>query len=101
LELNLTGDLIEAPRAYELGLVNRVTARGEVLPEAMRVAEAIVANGPLAVRAARQIVRASEASLERAQELWDEWQPKVFGSADATEGATAFVEKRPPVWTGR
>ena len=101
LELNLTGDLIDATRAYELGLVNRVVAPADVLPEAIRLAEAIAANGPLGVRAARQIVRASEASLERAQQLWNEWQPKVFGSADAIEGATAFVEKRAPVWTGR
>ena len=101
LELNLTGELIGAARAYELGLLNRVTAPADVLPEALRLAEAIAANGPLAVRAAREIVRASEADLERAQRLWEEWQPKVFGSSDAIEGATAFVEKRAPVWSGR
>lgn len=100
LELNLTGETVPASRAYELGLVNRVTAPSEVLPEAIRLAEAIAGNGPLAVRAARQIVRASEADLGRAQQLWEEWQPRVFGSSDAIEGATAFVEKRAPVWTG-
>jgi enoyl-CoA hydratase/carnithine racemase len=100
LELNLTGDLIDAARAYELGLVNRVTAPSEALAEAIRLAELIARNGPLAVRAARQIVRAAEGSLAQAQQLWEEWQPKVFGSADAIEGATAFVEKRAPVWTG-
>jgi enoyl-CoA hydratase len=102
LELTLTGDPIDATRAVQLGLINRVVDPERVLDEAIALAGAIAANGPLGVRATKQLVRAA-ASLPQ-EEVWalqEEVQPGVFGSEDAREGATAFIEKRDPVWRGR
>jgi len=100
LELTLTGDPVDATRAAGLGLVNKVVPAGDVLDAAVRLAERIARNGPLALQATKQMVRAAVADYAGAIALQDEWQPKVFGSNDAREGATAFIEKRDPVWTG-
>ena len=102
LEMLLTGDPIDAARAAQIGLVNRVVAEGEALPEAIALAERIAANGPLAVIATKQIANGGGDWL--AEQRWDEMAAlmgPVFTSADAREGARAFVEKRPPVWQGR
>jgi enoyl-CoA hydratase/carnithine racemase len=101
LELTLTGDLIGAPRALSLGLINEVVAPAEVLDAAVALAERIARNGPLALQATKEMVRTASTDLARARALAAEWQPKVFGSDDAKEGAAAFIEKRDPVWTGR
>ncbi len=101
LELTLTGDLIDAGRAQSLGLINEVAAPAEVLDAAIALAERIARNGPLALQATKELVRTASTDLERARALAAEWQPKVFGSEDAKEGATAFIEKRDPVWKGR
>lgn len=102
LELVLTGDYIDAERALELGLVNKVVAPDQVLDEAIALAERIAANGPLGVQVAKRLVLA--AAEKPAPEVWAmqaELQPSVFGSEDAKEGATAFIERRDPVWKGR
>lgn len=102
LEMLLTGDPIGAPRAAELGLVNRVTAPGGALEGALALAETIAANGPLAVAITKQIARSSsDWTTEQGWEKQSELMAPVFTSADAIEGATAFAEKRRPVWTGR
>lgn len=101
LELTLTGDLIEADRALALGLVNQVVAPEEVLDAAVVLAERIAANGPLALQATKQLVRLATDDAAAAKALEPEWQGRVFGSEDAMEGATAFIEKRPPIWKGR
>jgi enoyl-CoA hydratase/carnithine racemase len=100
LELTLTGDPISAERALALGLVNAVVPPAEVMDTALRMAERIARNGPLALRATKEIVRTANTNLAKAQELQAKWQTEVFGSADAREGATAFIERRDPVWTG-
>ncbi len=101
MELALTGEFIDATRAYELGLVNRVV-EGSALDAAKELAAKINENGPLAVRVSKQIVDQSRGwSLE---ERWDEQAkllPKVFMSEDAREGAAAFAEKRKPNWKGK
>lgn len=101
LELTLTGDPVDAGRALSLGLINQVVAPGEVLEAALALAERIARNGPLAIQATKQLVRTASTDLEKARSLAAEWQPKVFGSEDAKEGATAFIEKRDPQWRGR
>ena len=100
LELTLTGDPIDAQRAYDLGLINRVVPADQVVDAAVELGERIAANGPLGLQATKLIVRAASTDMAKAKELYAEWQPKVFNSNDAKEGATAFVEKRDPVWTG-
>jgi enoyl-CoA hydratase len=98
----LTGEPIDARRAFALGLVSRLVEPGEALDEAVRVARQIVAAAPLAVRASRSIVRSAahddddtlrQTSRARLDEL--------LTSEDATEGLLAFAEKRPPRWQGR
>jgi enoyl-CoA hydratase len=102
LELLLTGEPISAARAAELGLVNRLTAEGGALDGALELAATIAANGPLAVRITKQIaLEARDWDLAEGWVKQAELMMPVFGSADAQEGATAFAEKRPPVWTGK
>jgi len=99
--MTLTGDTIDAARACALGLVNAVVPPEELLGAAVAVAERIAANGPLAVAATKELVRMSAADATRAWERLGELQTVVFTSKDAEEGAMAFIEKRPPQWTGR
>jgi enoyl-CoA hydratase len=99
LELAMTGDPIDAQWALQLGLVNRVVPAGQVLDEALALADRIGENSPAAVRASRQLVR--EAGELTEAEGWKrtiELMMPVFESGDAIEGATAFAEKRAPVW---
>jgi enoyl-CoA hydratase/carnithine racemase len=100
-ELAITGDPIDAARAYELGLVNRVVPEDRVLDEALALAARIAQNGPLAVRNSLTMVReAVDLPEEQAWARSMELALGVFASKDAIEGATAFAEKRAPRWTG-
>jgi enoyl-CoA hydratase/carnithine racemase len=99
LELAMTGDPIDAQRAFQLGLVNRVVPAERVVEEAIALAERIGENSPIAVRNSRQLVReAVELSEADAWQRTNELVIPVFQSGDAVEGATAFAEKRKPVW---
>lgn len=102
MELALTGEPIDAERAHELGLVNRLAEPGEALTVALELAETIAANGPLALAATKRIM--SEAVDWPDSEFFarqGEIVGPVMSSEDAREGATAFAEKRAPVWRGR
>jgi len=102
LELAMTGDPIDADRALALGLVNRVVPRDQVVAEASALAERIGENSPAAVRASRQLVReAAELSEADGWKRTNELAGDVFASGDAVEGATAFAEKRKPVWKSK
>jgi enoyl-CoA hydratase/carnithine racemase len=102
LELALTGDPIDAARAYQLGLVNRVVPGHQLLEEALALAERIAENAPLAVRYSKSVMlRAVHADEETGWRLTDEAVGVVFSSADAMEGPVAFAEKRRPNWQGR
>jgi enoyl-CoA hydratase len=102
LELAMTGEPIDAQRALQLGLVNRVVPPSEVVPTALALAERIAANSPIAVRLSRQLVReAAELDEAAGWKRTGELAAEAFGSGDAIEGATAFAEKRAPVWKSR
>ncbi len=102
LEMLLTGEPITAQRAADLGLVNRLTPEGGALDGALALAATIAANGPLAVAVTKQIARTSfDWTLEEGWAAQSDLMASVFVSEDAQEGATAFAEKRPPVWKGR
>lgn len=101
MELALTGDFIDAARAYELGFVNRVV-EGPALPAALELAAAVAANGPLALIASKAVIRQSHEWTEA--EMWQKQGAivmPVFASEDAREGAAAFAEKRKPNWQGK
>ncbi len=99
LEIVMTGDPISAARAFELGLVNRIVPADEVVAQAVALADRIGENSPAAVRAGRRLTRAAaELTEPAAWELNGQLAAEVFSSGDAIEGATAFAEKRPPVW---
>ena len=100
MELALTGDFISATRAYEMGLINRLTD-GPALEGALALAASITANGPLAVAATKRVIVESGAWSEA--EMWTkqaETLGNLFATNDAREGAAAFAEKRAPNWTG-
>ena len=102
LEMLLTGDPIDAERAAEVGLINRLVDDGQATDIAVELAMRIAANGPLALIATKQIA-AGGADRDGA-EKWEKataLMAPVFGSQDAQEGARAFAEKRPPVWKGQ
>jgi enoyl-CoA hydratase len=102
MELALTGDPIDAERAYELGLVNRLAEPGAALDAALELAAQITPNAPLALEASKRTIRQVRDWSE--EEFWQrqaEIAEPIMGSEDAREGATAFAEKREPQWQGR
>ncbi|QAA94049.1 crotonase/enoyl-CoA hydratase family protein [Pollutimonas thiosulfatoxidans] len=102
MEVVLTGEMLPAARAHAHGLVNRLVEPGKALDVALELARIIAANGPLAVQTAKKVV--TESRDWRQADMFDLQRPRVahiFTSADAKEGATAFAEKRAPVWRGK
>ena len=100
-EMALTAEPIDAARAFDLGLVNRVVPGDQVVDAAVALAERIARNAPLAVRASKRVMRESlEMSEPDAWALNDGAFSEIGTSADALEGAVAFAEKRDPIWRG-
>jgi enoyl-CoA hydratase/carnithine racemase len=101
-ELLLMGKIIDAQEAYRIGLVNKVVPQAEVMPTAREWAQALCQAAPLAVRAAKEaMVRGCEMSLEDGLKLENALVAYVMGTEDFTEGTTAFVEKRKPVYKAK
>lgn len=101
MELALTGDFIDAARAYDLGMINRVVD-GPSIEGAKELARAIAANGPLALIASKAVIRQSHTWSD--EEMWAKQNAHtmaVFVSEDAREGSLAFAEKRKPNWQGK
>ena len=102
MELLLTAEPIDAQRAYEVGLVNKVVPGDELREVTATMAKIIAGNAPLSVRASKALVHAVAELGEQA--AWDEgnrlFEP-AYLSEDAQEGPRAFREKRPPVWQAR
>ncbi|HET9691982.1 MAG TPA: crotonase/enoyl-CoA hydratase family protein [Acidimicrobiales bacterium] len=101
MECVLTGDPISAERAHHFGLVNQLVEPGEALGAALALAKRVEANAPVAVRASRRVVLAATmADDEVGWRMSMEGMAEAMKSADFSEGLTAFIEKRPPNWTG-
>jgi enoyl-CoA hydratase/carnithine racemase len=98
-EMVLTGEAIDAERAFALGLVNRLCEPDAVLDTALALAQAICANSPVAVRESLQVInRSIEASDALAWQLSSEAATRVRASDDSREGIAAFLQKREPNW---
>jgi len=101
MQYALTGDMMSAAQAHQWGLVNQLTVPGAALQAALELARKIAANAPLAVSISKQVV--AEALHWPADERWQRQNTlleTIIHSNDAKEGAAAFRDKRPPVWTG-
>jgi len=101
MECALTGDPITAERAYAFGLVNVLTDDGGALGAAHELAARVIANAPVAVRESRAVV--ADYTFASDEQAWDrsrQAMSKATHAEDHREGLTAFIEKRPPRWTG-
>ncbi len=101
MEIALTGEHFSAARLAAAGLVNKLVPAGEALAVAKELAAKVALGGPLALAATKRvIVESADWSAAEAFGKQSEIIVPIFGSKDATEGAMAFAEKRPPVWRG-
>ena len=102
LEILLTGDMLPAQRAYEIGLVNRVVPGADLMAEARKLGHLLASKAPIAVRF---ILAAVQHGMESPFADGAYFETSLFGtiasSADMREGTSAFLQKRPPVWTGK
>ncbi len=100
-EMILTGEFMDAETLYRHGFINKVTPEGGALEGAMTYARQVAANGPMAVTASKKVMAESLSwPIKHMVTLQKVILDPVFASDDAREGATAFVERRAPVWTG-
>ncbi len=101
-ELVLTGEMISAQRAFEIGLVNRVVSQAGLMETAREIARKILEKGPVALRTAKSIMnRGLDIDLESACALEANAFAVMFSTEDGPEGMTAFLEKRTPAFKGR
>jgi crotonobetainyl-CoA hydratase len=105
MEMILTGEPLSARRALQWGLVNRVVSQSQLFSAALELAELICANAPLAVQASKRVACGiSGGVIETEGELWrlnEAEVTRIMSSEDASEGPTAFAERRPPKWSAR
>ena len=101
MEMLLTGDPVDAQRAYDVGFVNRLTEPGKAVEVALELAAQISENAPLAVRKSRQIALETYDSDEEAFAASAMAMGDVMKSEDTAEGLNAFIEKRKPNWKGK
>lgn len=102
MELVMTGNRLSAVEAHALGLVNAVTAYGDMLAKAEQLARAVLSSAPLSVRFGREVVeRALDLPLDAALLVEREMALKVNRSEDRSEGSRAFAEKRQPRFLGK
>src|SRR5690606_17560331 len=102
MELMLLGEVIDAQRAYDVGMVNRVAPNGQHIEEAMKMARRLAANAPVVMSMLKRFASATvpQSPVEIAGHAWRETE-RVFSSEDFQEGLNSFAEKRPPVFSGR
>jgi enoyl-CoA hydratase len=101
-ELTYTGKDFGAPEALTMGLISRVCDdEDDVQKQARKLAADIAANSPLVVQGSKAVLKAGETrSIEEALDYMALWNAAFLASNDLTEALTAFIEKRPPEFTG-
>jgi enoyl-CoA hydratase/carnithine racemase len=101
-ELLLVGTNIDAKRAYEIGLINKVVSMEQLMREAESIANTLCNNAPLAITAMKQLIRQCwDMDFGSARAFTESVVVPVNNSEDAEEGKKAYVEKRKPIWRGR
>ena len=101
-EILITGELIPAQRLYEVGWLNKVVPRDQLMPTAIKMAEMIRDNAPLSVKAAKSMLtKVSDMVVMNGIEMAKLIYAPVYASEDAIEGPRSFAEKRKPVWKGK
>jgi enoyl-CoA hydratase len=99
MEMLLTGDQVNAQKLYDLGLLNRVVPAQEVIGEALKIADRIAANGPIAISEIKKVTHeAAGCTFEEGFALETEAMDRVMATADAREGPRAFMEQRAPIF---
>jgi enoyl-CoA hydratase/carnithine racemase len=102
MEILLTAEPISAQKAYHYGIVNEVVPLADLMPTALRYAELICKNAPLAVRKVKEsAVKGLGMPLKEALDQEMVYAGEVFSTEDAMEGILAFQQKRSPVWKGK
>jgi enoyl-CoA hydratase len=102
LEILLTGDMISAQRAHEIGLVNRVVPAADLMAEARKLAHLLGSKAPIAVRYILEAVNhGSDTPFAQGEYLETSLFGTIASSDDMREGTKAFLEKRKPEWKGR
>ncbi|MCQ4323120.1 crotonase/enoyl-CoA hydratase family protein [Stutzerimonas stutzeri] len=102
MELALTGDMADAQRMYDLGLINRLVNQGEAMAGALELARTIADNAPLSLQVTKTVIaQQQDWSLDEMFDRQAELIGPVMMSEDAIEGSRAFAEKRAPVWKNR
>ena len=101
-ELVYSGDMIDAAEAFQLSLVEKVTATGQVMDAAMELAAKIKKRGPLGVASAKKVLnRTRDMALQPGLELESDFWANLTATEDMKEGATAFIEKKKPKYNCR
>jgi len=102
MELILSGDIIDAKAAHEIGLVNHVFPADQLEAKTMEIANRIASKSPIALSLAKEAVKlASHSNLDEGLRREVDLFALCFSTADKDEGVSAFLEKRKPVWQGK
>lgn len=102
LEMVLTGAIIDARTALEIGLVNRVVEQDRLIPEVEAMAKALAGKAPIAMRYAKEAVnKGLDLTLEQGLRLEADLYFLIHTTADRTEGIQSFLQKRPPKYQGK
>ena len=98
-DLFLTGDVIDAQRAREMGLVQRVVPSGQLHSQAIQMANSVLAGGPETIRATKRLLSSVfHDAVESTTQSMSQWHLEARRSSEAVEGLQAFIERREPSW---